>query len=249
MHLSTPAAGVKRRALPGAADPRLSSAEARVACVGLAVFAASAIAVLLNRSPEWEVGLMGAMHAAAISEPPLIGLRGLDLVMSAATIAGSASTIALLDLAVCLWLIRGRRALVLTALPFAGYLLLTALKGAFDRGGPPADLARPMVLESPLLTLEHLFRGQVLGPAVQRVAALGFPSGHAFLAVAGFGWLATLVEGRFLRHGSVLAFSLVLAAVVSVSRVYLGAHWPTDVLAGAGLGLVMLAAMRTMRPG
>jgi undecaprenyl-diphosphatase len=67
-----------------------------------------------------------------------------------------------------------------------------------------------------------------------------FPSGHAagsfcvaaFLALA----LPAVWPGARLRTGSVTAVALVLAALISFSRVYLGAHFPSDVLGGALLG-------------
>lgn len=58
---------------------------------------------------------------------------------------------------------------------------------------------------------------------------LSFPSGHTTLAFA----LAAAVGLRWPRWRAV---SLGLAAAVGLSRVALGLHWPTDVLAGAVLG-------------
>ena len=64
-------------------------------------------------------------------------------------------------------------------------------------------------------------------------AGLSFPSGHAIIAVG----IATLVWPYLGRAGRVVA--VVLALAVCVARVYLGAHNPLDVVAGAGLGLLL----------
>jgi undecaprenyl-diphosphatase len=58
-----------------------------------------------------------------------------------------------------------------------------------------------------------------------------FPSGHSSRAFA----LATLLATRM--RPRVGATSLVLAGLVGLSRIYVGAHWPSDVLAGAVLGI------------
>jgi undecaprenyl-diphosphatase len=64
-------------------------------------------------------------------------------------------------------------------------------------------------------------------------AGLSFPSGHAIIAVA----MATLLWPYLGRGGRVVV--VVLAVAVGVARVYLGAHNPLDVVAGAGLGLLL----------
>ena len=64
-------------------------------------------------------------------------------------------------------------------------------------------------------------------------AGLSFPSGHAIIAVG----IATLLWPYLGRRSRVVA--VVLAVAVCVARVYLGAHNPLDVVAGAGLGLLL----------
>ena len=61
-----------------------------------------------------------------------------------------------------------------------------------------------------------------------------FPSGHATSAFAAAGVVAAM-------HPRLRAPVLALAALVALSRVYLGVHYPTDVLAGALLGLAIAA--------
>ncbi len=69
-----------------------------------------------------------------------------------------------------------------------------------------------------------------------------FPSGHATLAFALAAVLETEVEGS---NG----YFYGIAAVVAVSRLYLGVHFPGDVLAGAVLGLTAGLIVHRYRDG
>ncbi|HKE99773.1 MAG TPA: phosphatase PAP2 family protein [Actinomycetes bacterium] len=75
---------------------------------------------------------------------------------------------------------------------------------------------------------------------------LAFPSGHATQAMAVFGMLTVLVAlGRWPWRGKVAfgAGALLIVLVVGFSRLYLGVHWLTDVLAGWALGACWLLAL------
>ncbi|MHB1413772.1 MAG: phosphatase PAP2 family protein [Chloroflexota bacterium] len=78
----------------------------------------------------------------------------------------------------------------------------------------------------------------VFDPSVQLVAADGYslPSGHSQSAVVMWGALA-LWWGK--RWAWVAA--IVVAGLVGLSRVYLGVHFPVDVLAGWAIGVAFLA--------
>lgn len=65
-----------------------------------------------------------------------------------------------------------------------------------------------------------------------RPASASFPSGHAAMAVAG-----TLAITRMLPQSAWLLWPI--AGVIAVSRVYLGMHWPSDVLAGLVIGFAV----------
>jgi membrane-associated phospholipid phosphatase len=96
-----------------------------------------------------------------------------------------------------------------------GLVLNGLVKLAFHRPRP--------VVEHPLVTL----------------STFSFPSGHAVGATVCWGFALVLwfaVEGRVARRaaGCVVAFTLVL--LTALSRVYLGAHYPADVLAGIAEG-------------
>lgn len=71
--------------------------------------------------------------------------------------------------------------------------------------------------------------------AVAQTQTYSFPSGHAFLSAVTFLTLGALLA-RVQRQAEVkiylLAVAIAITVLVGISRVYIGAHWPTDVLAG-----------------
>jgi undecaprenyl-diphosphatase len=66
-----------------------------------------------------------------------------------------------------------------------------------------------------------------------------FPSGHAATSFAA----ATMLSFAFPNFAPAL---LVLAAAVAYSRVYVGVHYPLDVIAGAALGTLVALALRAL---
>lgn len=75
-------------------------------------------------------------------------------------------------------------------------------------------------------------------------SVFSFPSGHATMAAVIFGILAVLVSHSMGRWGRALVYAIcaVLVVAIAYSRLYLGAHWLSDVLAGLLFGVVMMAA-------
>lgn len=75
---------------------------------------------------------------------------------------------------------------------------------------------------------------------MDRVFTSSFPSGHAMVSMVGWLTLAAIAI-RFIPHHGLRVFILisafVLAVLIGLSRVYLGVHWPSDVLAGWCIGI------------
>lgn len=73
-----------------------------------------------------------------------------------------------------------------------------------------------------------------------------FPSGHSLFSLVLYGLIAYLVSARRGHPGRRVAVVLGAAALtvgIGISRIYLGMHWPTDVLAGYVTGGTWLAAV------
>jgi undecaprenyl-diphosphatase len=78
-----------------------------------------------------------------------------------------------------------------------------------------------------------------LVPHGRDVYSASFPSGHSTMAAATFLTLATVIASLEPRRATkVLVYVIAAALIVLIgfSRVYLGVHWPSDVLAGWSLG-------------
>jgi membrane protein DedA with SNARE-associated domain/membrane-associated phospholipid phosphatase len=89
-------------------------------------------------------------------------------------------------------------------------------------------------------------------PAAQAIGhwtGYAFPSGHATHATAVYGMLAALLAATTPRWGrkvTVWTAAVVVCGLVGLSRLYLGAHWLTDVLGGYALGAAWLAGLLTL---
>jgi membrane-associated phospholipid phosphatase len=84
-----------------------------------------------------------------------------------------------------------------------------------------------------------------LDPTVKlhEAGGYGFPSGHSQSAVVVWGIIASYVRRRW-----VWAVAVLLMVLVGFSRVYLGVHFPTDVLGGWALGAVLLVGYVLLVP-
>ena len=116
------------------------------------------------------------------------------------------------------------------------YLLMIGRKGAAAL--VVVSIGGGMLLSSVLKLLFARARPDLVPHAVD-VFTASFPSGHATMTAAVYFTLGALlmrvVPERRLKI-FVMVAAVVIVLIVGVSRVYLGVHWPTDVLAGWCIG-------------
>jgi len=110
---------------------------------------------------------------------------------------------------------KGGAAILVIVSVVGGALLSVALKAGFDR-------PRPNLI-----------------PHAVQVYSGSFPSGHAMLATVTYltlGALLARVQTQRRVKAYLLSLAVLLSVLIGASRVYLGVHWPTDVLAGWCVG-------------
>jgi undecaprenyl-diphosphatase len=121
-----------------------------------------------------------------------------------------------------LWLMGQRRvALFLLFAILGGLLLSSMLKNGFDRPRP-----------------ELVSHGS-------HIYTSSFPSGHSMLSAVVYltgGALLAMVHSAHRVRLYLIGCSILTTLLVGVSRVYLGVHWPSDVLAGWAAGAAWAAA-------
>jgi undecaprenyl-diphosphatase len=156
--------------------------------------------------------LLAFRNSTDLSDP--IGPHWLEVIFRDITSLGGATVLTLMTIAVSGFLLidakRGAAILVLGSV-IGGVLLSSILKLGIDR--PRPDLVAHLV----------------------EVHTASFPSGHAMLSAVVYltlGGLLSRVESPRRIKIYVLSVAVMLTLLIGVSRVYLGVHWPTDVLAG-----------------
>src|SRR5882762_4162894 len=76
-----------------------------------------------------------------------------------------------------------------------------------------------------------------------------FPSGHALISLCFYGLLAGMLSLRLettRQRAAVWAAAVLLIGSIGFSRIYLGAHWPSDVLAGYAAAILWMGAVRQL---
>ena len=151
----------------------------------------------------------------------------LTMVMLIITNIHSTAAVSALTTAFAIYLLwRGYRYWLISTLltVFGGMLLNVVLKNVFHRARPHFD--------DPILTL----------------SSYGFPSGHTMAATCFYGVLAAFAVWKIRTWSGrlvALALAVFLIVLVGFSRIYLGAHYLSDVLGAMAEGLAWLALCLT----
>ncbi len=176
------------------------------------------LAVESSWSPlrDLDRSIANTLHVQALGHPAWVHAMTLVSAVGSPTVMRSAAAVA----AIVLWARRARRlALWIAATMVGGAVIDEVLKTVVDRARPV--FARP----------------------VATAPGASFPSGHAFTATLGAGVLLLTVLPLLSRRGRVAAWVIAVLVPVAVgySRVALGVHWTSDVIAGWLLGVGLLA--------
>ncbi len=188
-----------------------------VIAVALLTFAGLAVEVMEGDTLGFDRLILLALRSPSDPNNP-IGPRWLGEVARDITGLGSLVVLTGVTLAVAGYLAligKWSDALLVLAAVGGGAALSTLLKLAFQR--PRPDIV----------------------PHAVQVYTASFPSGHAMLSAVTYltlGALLVRMQARRSVKAYVLTLAILTTLLVGVSRMYLGVHWPTDVLAGWCIG-------------
>ncbi|MGH7579198.1 MAG: phosphatase PAP2 family protein [Gemmatimonadales bacterium] len=189
-----------------------------VAAMALAVFVWLGYQIRMGEPPAFDLTVRNGLRSL---ETPALS----NVMWAASVYAAPVRLLPLSLVAAAVFLIRGwRRGALLVLVTLTGAALLdVGLKALFAR-------ARP----------------QAFFEYYPTPTSFSFPSGHALVATCLFGGITVLVTHRLeTRVAQVLVWlgAVALVLLVGVSRIYLGVHYPTDVIGGFAVGVVWVTAV------
>lgn len=193
-----------------------------IAALGAFAFMAIADEALEGDTHAFDESILKALREPGEASNP-IGPAWLADMMADLTALGGIAVLTLLVVGVVFYLLSvGKRgtALLVGGAVGSGAILSALLKLGFDRPWP--DL---------IAHLSHAYSSS-------------FPSGHAMLSAVTYLTLGVLLARAHERRRTkiiVMAYGVTLTVLIGLSRIYLGVHWPTDVMAGWALGAAWAA--------
>ena len=195
------------------------SSDGRLAAFGLFAFSATAV---FSKIAEDVVELESSqLDRAASLWVHRFDTPTLDFVMQKITALGDFSIIVFPAVGLLIWCWRRRDIPAFAGLVgviAADELLKFTLKDVFGRPRPS------------------------LFPNIPPLHSYSFPSGHSMASVAIWGMFAVVIGRLMPRAKPFVYWGIgILALLIGYSRVYLGAHWLTDVLGGYAVGAAILA--------
>lgn len=150
----------------------------------------------------------------------------LDKVMLAITHLGNPNVVVIVvvvSLAILQWQRYFQEARIFAIACLGAFILNTGLKLVFTKPRPE------------------------LWPQLISEESFSFPSGHALGSLVLYGMLAYLLATHYPRFSQfIYSVAVVAIALIGISRLYLGVHWPTDIIAGYGVGFLWLMLCITM---
>jgi undecaprenyl-diphosphatase len=198
-----------------------------VIAIGIAALGALAFMMIADEALEGDTHAFDLSILMALREPGdagnPIGPDWLTDVMTDLTALGGIAVLTLLVVGVVFYLLSvGKRgtALLVGGAVGSGAIVSALLKLGFDR--PRPDL---------VAHLSHAYSSS-------------FPSGHAMLSAVTYLTLGVLLARAHERRRTkiiVMTYGVTLTVLIGLSRIYLGVHWPTDVMAGWALGAAWAA--------
>jgi undecaprenyl-diphosphatase len=188
--------------------------------IGFLAVLALIVSIYARFTPLFPGDLYLTLRLQSFDNPSLLSfMKGISLIFG-----GWSSALVVVIIGLLVWWRIGRLEAVMIAVGGLLTLVDTPLKLAVGRPRPPADLVH------------------ILSPEQGN----GFPSGHALFAVVVLGLLAYFafvnLKNRTIRM-VVLAGLIALILLIGTSRVYLGVHWPGDVIGGYLIGGILLTAL------
>lgn len=195
------------------------------ALIAIACVAVIAFAVRHNGPFAWDRQILLALRqpgdvAAPIGSAHFTGMVRDMTALGSVTALTSFVVIAI----VCLALAKDIRAAgAVLFLIGGGQIISTLVKNIVER--PRPDIVAPLALET----------------------SWSFPSGHAMMSMIAYLTFAAVLARSFKRPAPrlfLLGAALLLSLMIGASRLYIGVHWPSDVLAGWLLGLAWFLLWR-----